>query len=177
VVENHLGHRGLGGEPKERQLPAEPIPPAQEPPRRQEGHFDDVFNFQRDVDRLFNQFWSDLPTRTAAGSSAAFHVNTTDDGWRVDIPLPGIDPNDVSLEVAGHTLTIRTEVPRDGGDKNVSRYEQTLMIPQFLDLEKLHASHRHGMLRLTLPLKESVKPRRVQIETQGEDQKQLVGAR
>ena len=26
--------------------------------------FDDVFNFQREVDRLFNQFWSDLPTRT-----------------------------------------------------------------------------------------------------------------
>jgi hypothetical protein len=33
------------------------------------------------------------------------------------------------------------------------------------------------MLRLTLPLKESVKPRRVQIETQVEDQKQLTGAR
>jgi hypothetical protein len=51
------------------------------------------------------------------------------------------------------------------------------MIPQFLDLEKLTASHRHGMLRLTLPLKESVKPRRVQIETQVEDQKQLTGVR
>ena len=24
--------------------------------------FDDVFSFQREVDRLFNQFWSDLPT-------------------------------------------------------------------------------------------------------------------
>jgi hypothetical protein len=31
------------------------------------------------------------------------------------------------------------------------------------------------MLRLTLPLKESVKPRRVQIETHIEDQKQLEG--
>ena len=74
-------------------------------------------------------------------------------------------------------LTIRAEVPSEGGDKSVSRYEQALMIPQFLDLEKLTASHRHGMLRLTLPLKERVKPRRVQIETQVEDQKQLVGVR
>ena len=143
--------------------------------------FDDVFNFQRDVDRLFNQFWSDLPTRTAArssaGSSPSFQVNTTDDGWRVDVPLPGIDPKDVSLEVAGNNLTIRAEVPSEGGEKNVSRYEQTLVIPHFLDLEKLHASHRHGMLRLTLPLKESVKPRRIQIETQMEDQKQLAGVR
>jgi HSP20 family protein len=139
--------------------------------------FDDVFSFQRDVDRLFNQFWSDLPTRTAAGSSPSFQVNTTDDGWRVDVPMPGIDPKDVSLEVAGNNLTIRAEVSTEGNDKNVSRYEQTLLIPQFLDLEKLIASHRHGMLRLTLPLKESVKPRRVQIETQVEDQKQLAGVR
>jgi HSP20 family molecular chaperone IbpA len=50
------------------------------------------------------------------------------------------------------------------------------MIPQFLDLEKLTASHRHGMLRLTLPLKESVKPRRIQIETEVEEHKQLAGA-
>lgn len=138
--------------------------------------FDDVFNFQREVDRLFNQFWSDLPTRTATGQSPSFQVNQTEDGWRVDVPLPGIDPKDVSLEVAGNNLTIRAEVSSEG-DKNISRYEQTLMIPQFLDLEKLTASHRHGMLRLTLPLKESVKPRRVQIETQVEDQKQLAGVR
>ena len=144
--------------------------------------FDDVFNFQREMDRLFNQFWTDLPTRTPvssapAGSSSSFQVQATDDGWRVDVPLPGIDPKDVSLEVAGNNLTIRAEIPGEGKDTNVSRYEQTLIIPQFLDLDKLSASHRHGMLRLTLPLKESVKPRRVQIETQVEDQKQLVGAR
>ena len=139
--------------------------------------FDDVFSFQREVDRLFNQFWSDLPTRTATSQSPSFQVNGTEDGWRVDVPLPGIDPKDVSLEVAGNNLTIRAETPSDGKDQNVSRYEQTLMIPQFLDLEKLTASHRHGMLRLTLPLKESVKPRRVQIDTQVEDQKQLTGVR
>ena len=139
--------------------------------------FDDVFNFQREVDRLFNQFWSDLPSRSSAASSSSLHVHTTDDGWRVDVPLPGIDPNDVSLEVAGNNLTIRAEIPNEGTDKNGSRYEQTLIVPQFLDLDKLAASHRHGMLRLTLPLKDSVKPRRVRIETQVEDQKQLTGAR
>jgi HSP20 family protein len=139
--------------------------------------FDDVFNFQREVDRLFNQFWTDLPTRAATGSTPSFQVNATEDGWRVDVPMPGIDPKDVSLEVAGNNITIRAELSSEGQDKNVSRFEQTFTVPQFLDIEKLGASHRHGMLRLTLPLKESVKPRRVQIETQAEDQKQLIGAR
>lgn len=146
--------------------------------------FDDVVNFQREVDRLFNQFWSDLPTRTAAGSSPSFQVSTTDDGWRIDIPLPGIDPKYVNIEAAGSTLSIRAEAPGEDNSQSPARYEQTFTIPQFLDLDKLQASHRHGMLRLTVPLKESVKPRRIQIATdaqeqkqvQGQDQKQLVGA-
>jgi HSP20 family protein len=143
--------------------------------------FDDVFNFQREVDRLFNQFWSDLPTRTATaratGSSQSFQVNTTEDGWQIDVPMPGIDPKDVTLDVAANTLSIRAEVRSDESDTNPTRYEQQFNVPQFLDLEKLTASHRHGMLRLTVPLKESVKPRRIQIDTEVEDQKRLVGAR
>jgi HSP20 family protein len=137
--------------------------------------FEDVFNFQRDVDRFFNQFWSDLPTRTAASAASSIQVNTTDDGWRIDVPMPGIDPKYVSLEVAGNTLSIRADVRGDDKEERVERYEQTLTIPQFLNLDKLTASHHHGLLRLTLPLKESVKPRRVQIETQADEHKQLAG--
>jgi HSP20 family protein len=140
--------------------------------------FEDVFNFQREVDRLFNQFWSDLPTRTAAaGSSPSFHVNSTDEGWQIDVPMPGIDPKHVTLEAAGNTLSIRAEIPSDDKGQHATRYEQTFTIPQFLDLDKLTATHRHGMLRLMVPLKESVKPRRIQIEAHADDQKQLVGAR
>ena len=125
---------------------------------------DDVFGFQREVDRLFNQFWNDLPTRTAAGQSPSFQVNTTDDGWRIDVPLPGVDPEHVNLEVAGSTLTIRAEEPAEKDGQQAFRYEQSFTIPHFLDLEKITASHKHGMLRLTVPLRDSVKPRRIQIE-------------
>jgi HSP20 family protein len=140
--------------------------------------FEEVFNIQREVDRMFSQFWNDLPTRTAAGSPGSFQVNTTDDGWDLSIPLPGIDPRHVTLEAAGNTLSIRAEEPRDAKDKDarVMRYEQTFTIPQFLDLDKLTASHRHGMLTLRLPLKESVKPRRIEIESSSSDQKKLSAA-
>jgi HSP20 family protein len=138
--------------------------------------FQDIFNFQREVDRVFDQFWSDLPARTA-GTTGSFHVATTDDGWRIDVPMPGIDPQHVNLEAAGNTLTIRAEEPREGsGNTRTLRFEQSLTVPQFLDLDQLKASYRHGMLELTLPLKESVKPRRIQIETVTEDRKQLTAA-
>ena len=136
---------------------------------------DDVFTFQREFDGLFNQFWSELPTRpAAANSSPSFQVNAGEDSWRIDIPIPGIDPKDVNLDVAGNTLSIRAEGNTGDQGAGVARYEQSFTVPPFLDLDKLSASHRHGMLRLTLPLKESVKPRRIQIETQDDGQKQLV---
>jgi HSP20 family molecular chaperone IbpA len=49
-------------------------------------------------------------------------------------------------------------------------------LPQFLDLDTLQASHRHGLLQLSVPLKESVKPRRIEIQTSNEDRKQLTTA-
>lgn len=139
--------------------------------------FEDLFNFQREMDRLFNQFWSDLPARTAGAPATAFQVHTSKDGWRIDVPLPGIDPQRVSLEVAGNTLSIRAEVPGEGAEdrqRPVVQYEQTITIPEFLDADKISASHRHGLLQLTLPLRESVKPRRLQIST--DDQKKQLAA-
>ena len=135
---------------------------------------DDFFTFQRQLESVFDQFWNELPGRTAAGHSPSFQVTTTSDGWRVDVPLPGIDPRHVNLDAAGHTLTIRAEQP-PSNDAGAARYEQSFTVPQFLDLEKISASYRHGMLQLMLPLKESVKPRRIHIEGVT-DQRQISSA-
>jgi HSP20 family protein len=138
--------------------------------------FDEVFNFQRQLDRVFNQFWTDLPSRTAS-SAGAFQVHTKEDGWQIDVPMPGIDPEHVNVEVAGNTLHIRVEQPSErNSNARTPAYEQTLTVPPFLDLDKLSAAHRHGMLQLTLPLKESVKPRRIEIAKTAEDRRQLTTA-
>ena len=139
--------------------------------------FEETFNFQREMDRLFNRFWSDLPTRTAANPSGSFQVTPTEDAWRIDIALPGIDPQHVHVEAAGHTLSIRAEEPTDAKEhRRPVRYEQTLTVPHFLDLDRISASYRYGMLHLTVPLKDSVKPRQIQIENVSGDRKQLTAA-
>jgi HSP20 family protein len=132
----------------------------------------DVFDFQRQVDRLFNQMWSDLATRPTAAQSPAFQVRASADNWKVAIPLPGIDPKHVAIEAAGRTLTVRVDQP-ETDDNAYARFEQSITVPQFVDLEKITASHRHGMLELTLPLLDSVKPRRIQIENATADARQL----
>jgi HSP20 family protein len=139
--------------------------------------FDDVFNLHREVDRLFNQAWSEMPLRSVVNASPSFpfSVRSSEEGWRIDVPLAGVDPKDVRLEAAGSQLTIRVESPSGEKDAPATRYEQTLTVPQFADLEKMSATHRHGMLTLTLPIKDSVKPRRIEIQAHDE-QKQLTGS-
>jgi HSP20 family protein len=136
--------------------------------------FDSFFSLQREFDRLFNQFWSDLPARTTNARSS-FQLQSDDDQWRIDVPIPGIDPKDVTVEVAGNTLSIRAG--HTSGDERRDRqsyqYEQTLTVPQFLDLDRISAAHHHGMLQLTVPIKDSVKPRRIQISGMGGERKKL----
>lgn len=145
--------------------------------------FEEMFTFQRDMDRLFNRFWTDAPRAQQAPQqpwSSTLQVNATDQGWQVDVPLPGINPDHVVLEAAGNTLSIRAEEPGDGaGGERRIRYDQTVTVPPFLDVERISATHRHGLLQLTIPLKESVKPRRVQIQAgraEPSDRKQLTNA-
>jgi HSP20 family protein len=133
--------------------------------------FDNFFQVQREFDRMFNQFWSDLPARTTQARSS-FNVTANDDQWRIDVPLPGIDPKNVSIEVTGNTLSIRAVEPKTD-DREAHGYEQTLTIPQFLDLDKINAAHRHGMLELTIPIKDAVKPRKIQISSGSEERNQL----
>lgn len=135
--------------------------------------YQDLFDFQREVDRAFSQFWSALPSRTAAAPSNSFHVNADENGWHVEVPLPGFDPKNVTLEVAGTTLFIRAQETVEGGPSR--QFEQAFTVPRFLDVNRITASYRHGMLDLTLPLRESEKPRRIQIET-AEPSRQLTGA-
>jgi HSP20 family protein len=139
-------------------------------------HFDDIFDFQREADRLFNQLWSESPVRSSRHTpNYRVQVHTGPDDWRVEIPMPGIDPKHVSIDVAGNTILVRAEQSGGRGDGE-TRFEQTMTVPQFLDLNRVSASHVHGMLELTLPLKDSVKPRRIQIEGVEEPQKQLTTA-
>ena len=127
--------------------------------------FEDIFNFQRDADRLFTNFWNDVAAPAAMRPVTGYpiQVHSGETGWQLQIPLPGIDPRHVTIEVTGSTVSIKAE--QDGGRQDgETRFEQAVTLPKFLDLDRITASHRHGMLELTVPLKESVKPRRVQID-------------
>ena len=127
---------------------------------------EDLLDFQNNFDRFFNQLWNDLSARTPTATNTQLHlqVRASDDAWKVSVPMPGIDPKYVTLEASGNTLIIRADQPEEN-DAAYARFEQAVTVPNIVDLERVKASYRYGMLDLTLPWKDSVKPRRIQIDT------------
>jgi len=104
-----------------------------------------------------------MPTASVVGN---------EDGWRLRVALPGVAPEHLEVNVAGETVHIRA-IEREG-ETVATRYEETVTLPDTVDPEKITATFRHGLLELTLPLKETLKPRRVEISTDAP--KQLTAA-
>ncbi len=132
--------------------------------------FDDLFALTRQIDRHFDR----LSRGTARTIPAAFSgyptidVTTDDQGWHLRVALPGIAPEDVDVSVAGNTLYLRA-VERDG-DQTRARYEHSVTVPEMVDIEKVGATCRHGLLDVFLPFKDAVKPRRIEVQSEGRKQ-------
>lgn len=132
--------------------------------------FDDLLaltrQFDRHVDRLAH-----IPARPGRPIAASFagypsvDVSTEEHGWHLRVALPGIAPEDVEVNVAGTTLQLRA-VERSG-DQAQARYEHSVAVPEMVDIDKITATCRHGLLDVFLPFKEAVKPRRIEVTTDG----------
>ncbi len=122
--------------------------------------FDELQKFTDAFDRLVNRWRSGAAWQQSTTEAS---IRGVDDGCRVRIPLPGIAPENITVDVAGRTIHVRA-VERDG-DSEAVRYEEVLTLPEYVDADKVRATFRHGLLELMLPYKDAVKPRRIEIET------------
>ena len=104
------------------------------------------------------------------------------DAWRegdrfvIEFDLPGVSPQTLDLDVERNVLTVSAErVARNGdwemlaSERPRGRFSRQLVLGDNLDLEKIGASYDTGVLRLTIPVAEKAKPRKIEI-TAGDDQ-------
>lgn len=106
----------------------------------------------------------------------AAEVVKNGDSWIVSMYIPGVDAKSVDIEVVGDMLRVRSERSRERGvEPYVSeipygRFEREFALPADIDADHVEASYRNGVLELTLPVKESAKPRRITIGSTGPKQ-------
>ncbi|KZS57763.1 hypothetical protein A4G26_15215 [Mycobacterium kansasii] len=103
------------------------------------------------------------------------------DAWReegqfiVEFDLPGVDPDSLDLDVERNVLTVRAERPDVDREREVVAAERPrgvfsrqLFLGDTLETDRIEASYHDGVLRLTIPIAEKAKPRRIEISHNGE---------
>jgi HSP20 family protein len=93
------------------------------------------------------------------------------DVFVVEFDLPGVDPGSIDLTVEKNALTVRAErswEPKENQEILISErpqgaFTRQLFLGEGLDADNIQATYANGVLRLTIPVAEQAKPRKVQI--------------
>src|SRR5690348_6122885 len=125
----------------------------------------------RDFDRLAQQVLG------TAARPAVMPMDAWREGDRfiVEFDLPGVDEESLELDVERNVLTVhakRADLDADREMVSVERprgvFSRQLFLGETLDTDAIEASYSGGVLRLTIPVAEKAKPRRIQITSDTE---------
>jgi HSP20 family protein len=97
----------------------------------------------------------------------------TEDEVVVKVVLPGARPEDISISVTGDVLTIKGEINEESQhergeyllrERRFGNFTRALALPTAVVSDKADASYKDGILTLTLPKADEVKPRQISVK-------------
>lgn len=86
--------------------------------------------------------------------------------------IPGISEKDIEIKIEDNTLTILGErkMEKETREENYHRIERaygsffrSFTLPNYIEQDKIHAEHENGVLKISMPKKPELKPRKVKI--------------
>jgi HSP20 family protein len=143
----------------------------------------ELHTIQQEMNRLFNTFF-DAPASASGNGNGngtgtgarrwmpAMDLVETDEHFVLRADLPGLGEEDVTIEVAGDTLTlsgeraVEHEARKDGFyrlERATGTFARSLTLPDGVDPDAIAASFDKGVLEVRIPKPERRRPRRVEI--------------
>jgi HSP20 family protein len=139
-----------------------------------------ISNLRREMDRLFSQFAFPLggrfQQRDGDGQrivAPPTDIAEEDTAYRVVMEIPGIDPKNVEVNVAGQTLAVRATQQQDQeqktrnyllSERSFGLTQRQFRIPDDVDTGQISAEFRNGVLAVTLPKSQQAQQQRRNIE-------------
>ncbi len=100
-------------------------------------------------------------------------VFESDESLMIVADLPGVERKDLHLNLENDQLTIEGQWRKEdgegdgmvAGDLQPVNYRRVFTLPGGLDFDKVDAELKNGVLKITLPKQDAVKPRRIQVKS------------
>ena len=135
----------------------------------------EMMTLREAMDRLFDDaFTRPLSLGGNNWSIPAVDMYQTDNEVVVKAALPGIKADEVQINVTGEVLTIKGETKQENETKEKAyhireqrwgTFERSLVLPTEVVADKAKADFENGVLTITLPKAEEVKPKTISIKT------------
>lgn len=136
------------------------------------GEFEQITErMQRMLDRTFGgAAW---PSRLLEqdGWSPVADVEEQDDGYVVQVELPGVKREDVTIELVGNELSITGEIKEEKRKgvvrkqmRRFGRFDYRISLPDQLDPEKVDAKLKDGVLTVRVPKAERAQRRQIEVK-------------
>jgi len=135
----------------------------------------EMMTLREAMDRLFDDaFTRPLSLSGNNWSIPAVDMYQTDDEVVVKAALPGIKADEVQINVTGEVLTIKGETKQENETKEKAyhlreqrwgAFERSIVLPTEVVADKAKADFENGVLTITLPKAEEVKPKTINIKT------------
>ena len=130
-----------------------------------------------ELDNLLEGFFRPLRRRTengvAAGAVPAMDVTERDNEYVIRMDMPGVSREDIDITLAEGVLTVSGEVKRQhedrAGDRLIreercyGKLSRSVRLGSHIDDKKVSASYKDGVLELTLPKAEEMKPKKITV--------------
>ena len=124
----------------------------------------------RDFDRLTSQLLGTTLGTTNRPAVMPMDAWREGDVFHLEFDLPGVATESIDLDVERNVLTVRAERVAQNGDWEMLASERPrgifsrqLVLGDNLDLDQIQANYDAGVLRLTIPVAERAKPRKIEV--------------
>ncbi len=127
---------------------------------------------RREMDRLFDSYYPNgyhpIP------GYPAMNVWASEDKLAVTAEIPGVDIEDIDINVVGETLTLSGERKPDSlseeaqyhrQERGYGKVNRAIQLPFPVDVNKVEATFKNGVLHVSMPRAEADRPKKITIKT------------
>jgi HSP20 family protein len=140
--------------------------------------FREFERMRRDMDRFWDSFLeAGLRMKTEDGGEwlPSLDVAETKNELVVKAEVPGMDPKNIDISLSDGVLTIKGEKKEEKEEKeadyhlverNYGVFTRMIPLPSEVQSDKINASYKNGILKITLPKSEEAKKKEIKIKVE-----------
>jgi HSP20 family protein len=133
--------------------------------------FQELEQMQEQMQRLMQSVWSPGGSGNGGVWIPVADIEETEDAWVIEAEVPGVDRDDIKVELRDSELVISGEIKekeRKGivrrRTRKTGQFEYRVTLPGQTDAEHIEASLHDGVLTVRVPKMETAKPRRIEVK-------------